>query len=112
MSGINYQIQTRNRNTYNHSFDYNFCKMKYNEYALMELEEFKKCLMDSQKIGEIGHLCSFILWVKNKEQDEYRQSLSDYGLIHLLFHCLESTEDAEKHAEYIHSLFKEDIKLV
>ncbi|KAA1246534.1 hypothetical protein F0000_07170 [Aquimarina sp. RZ0] len=86
--------------------------MKYNEYAFMELDEFKKCLMNPVKLGEIGHLCSFILWVKNKERHEYRDSLGDYGLIHLLFHCLESKEDAKQHAEYIHTLFKEDIKLV
>ncbi len=111
MSGINYEILNRKLQLYKHSFDYNFCKRKYNEYALMELDAFRECLMDPKKIGEIGHLCSFIMWVKNKDQHEYRDSLGDYGLIHLLFHCLESTHHAELHAEYIHTLFKEDIKL-
>ncbi len=112
MSGINYEIQNRKLQSYKHSFDYNFCKRKYNEYALMKLDDFRECLKDPQKIGEIGHLCSFIMWVKNKERHEYRDSLGDYGLIHLLFHCLESKENANLHAEYIHTLFKEDIKLV
>ncbi len=112
MSGIHYEIQNRKLQSYKHTFDYNFCKRKYNEYALMKLNDFKKCLKDPQKVGEIGHLCSFILWIKNKEKHEYRDSLGDYGLIHLLFHCLESKHDADTHAEYIHTLFKEDIKLV
>lgn len=111
MSGIKYEIQNRKLRSYKHTFDYNFCKQKYNEYAMMELKEFKKCLKKPDKLGEIGHLCSFILWVKNKEQDEYRDCLGDYGLIHLLFHCLESKHNADIHAEYIHMLFKEDIKL-
>jgi len=101
MSGINYEIQNRKLQSYKHTFDYNFCKRKYNEYA-----------MDPKKLGEIGHLCSFILWVKNKEKHEYRDTLGDYGLIHLLFHCLESEHHAKIHGEYIHMLFKEDIKLV
>lgn len=109
---MNYEIQNRKLQSYKRTFDYNFCKRKYNEYASMSLKDFRKCLMDSRKLGEIGHLCSFILWVKNKEKHEYRDVLGDYGLIHLLFHCLESTHSAEIHAEYIHMLFKEDIKLV
>ncbi|GAA0716733.1 hypothetical protein [Aquimarina litoralis] len=112
MSGIKYEIQNRKLRSYKHTFDYNFCKQKYNEYARMDLDKFKACLKKPEKIGEIGHLCSFILWVKNKEQDEYRDCLGDYGLIHLLFHCLENKHNIEVHAEYIHMLFKEDIKLV
>ncbi|SHJ45111.1 hypothetical protein SAMN04488508_10924 [Aquimarina spongiae] len=112
MSGMNYEIQNRKLQSYKHTFDYNFCKRKYNEYANMELDKFIKCLKDSRKIGEIGHLCSFILWVKNKEKHDYRDTLGDYGIIHLLFHCLENTQHAEMHGEYIHMLFKEDIKLV
>ncbi len=112
MSGINYEIQNRNLRSYKHTFDYNFCKKKYNEYAFMKTEEFKESLFDQEKLGEIGHLCCFILWVKNKEQSEYRDSLGDYGLIHLLFHCVENKEYVNIHAEYIHELFKEDIKLV
>ncbi len=112
MSGINYEIQNRKLQLYKHTFDYNFCKRKYNEYALMETDEFRKCLKDPEKLGEIGHLCCFILWVKNKEQHEYRDTMGDYGLIHLLFHCLEHKHHAEIHAEYIHMLFKDDIRLV
>ncbi|TSE06386.1 MULTISPECIES: hypothetical protein [Aquimarina] len=112
MSGMNYEIQNRKLQSYKHTFDYNFCKRKYNEYARMTLDQFRECLKDPQKLGEIGHLCSFILWVKNKEKHEYRDALGDYGLIHLLFHCLENKHHAEIHAEYIHVLFKEDIKLV
>ncbi len=78
----------------------------------MTSEEFKECLKDTQKLGEIGHLCCFILWVKNKERHEYRGALGDYGIIHLLFHCVEAKHHTEIHAEYIHMLFKEDIKLV
>jgi len=111
MSGINYEIQNRKLKLYKHTFDYNFCKQKYNEYALMELDEFKNCLKDPQKLGEIGHLCCFILWVKNKERYEYRDTLGDYGLIHLLFHCMEDPGHADTHGVYIHTLFKEDIKL-
>ena len=112
MNGINYEIQNRKRHSYKHTFDYNFCKRKYNEYALMELDEFRECLKDPEKLGEIGHLCCFILWVKNKEKHEYRDALGDYGLIHLLFHCLENKHHAALHAGYIHLLFKEDIRLV
>ncbi|WP_146052707.1 MULTISPECIES: hypothetical protein [Aquimarina] len=112
MSGISYEIQNRKLQSYKHTFDYNFCKRKYNEYACMPLEEFKKCLSNAQKLGEIGHLCSFIYWIKNKERHEYRDTFGDYGLIHLLFHCLEGAEQVNIHAEYIHSLFKEDIRLV
>ncbi|WP_109300157.1 hypothetical protein [Aquimarina sp. AU474] len=78
----------------------------------MSLEDFQECLGNSKKIGAVGHLCSFILWVKNKERYEYRDSLGDYGLIHLLFHCLENPHNAELHSEYIHKLFKEDITLI
>ncbi len=112
MSGINYEIQDRNLQSHKHTFDYNFCKMKYNEYARMELEEFRECLKDRHKLGEIGHLCCFVLWAKNKEQHEYRDALGDYGLIHLLFHCVEGGDQAERHAGYIFELFKEDIRLV
>ena len=112
MSGINYEIQNRKLQSYKHTFDYDFCKKKYDEYARMSLKKFRECLKDSQKLGEIGHLCCFILWVKNKAKHEYRDSLGDYGLIHLLFHCVEDTYHAEEHADYIHMLFKEDIKLV
>lgn len=112
MSGMKYEIQSRKLRSYKHTFDYNFCMQKYNEYARMDLQKFKECLSNPQKIGEIGHLCSFILWVKNKEQDEYRDCLGDYGLIHLLFHCLENPKNIEKEAEYIHMLFKEDIILM
>lgn len=112
MSGVNYEIQNRNLQSYKHTFDYNFCKRKFNEYARMELKEFKECLKDRTKLGEIGHLSSFILWVKNKDKHEYRQALSDYGLIHLLFHCVESKHNAELHAKYIHMLFKEDVRLI
>ncbi|MDY8135203.1 hypothetical protein [Aquimarina sp. 2201CG5-10] len=112
MSGINYEIQDRKLNSFKHTFDYNFCKRKYDEYARMSLEEFRECLKDRQKLGEIGHLCCFILWVKNIEQHEYRDTLGDYGLIHLLFHCMENHDAADMHAQYIHMLFKEDIKLV
>ncbi len=111
MSGINYEIQNRRLKSYKHTFDYKFCKQKYDEYALMPLDEFKDCLKDRKKLGEIGHLCCFILWIKNMERHEYRDSLGDYGLIHLLFHCTENKKDVELHAEYIHTLFKEDIKL-
>ncbi|WP_074406655.1 hypothetical protein [Aquimarina megaterium] len=111
MSGINYEIQNRKLATFKHTFDYNFCKRKYNEYALMDLEKFKECLLDKETLGEIGHLCCFVLWAKNKEQHEYRDSLGDYGIIHLIFHCIESIDQVELHAEYIHRLFKEDIKL-
>lgn len=112
MSGIKYEIQNRNLHTHKHTFDYNFCKQKYTEYALMDLEQFKECLLDQNKLGEIGHLACFVLWVKNKEQYEYRDSLGDYGLIHLLFHCVENKEHVNIYGEYIHMLFKEDIKLV
>ncbi len=112
MSGINYEIQNRKLQSYKHTFDYDFCKKKYDEYARMSLKKFRECLKDSQKLGEIGHLCCFILWVKNKAKHEYRDSLGDYGLIHLLFHCIEDKHHVEVHAEYIHMLFKEDIKLV
>ncbi|WP_282080885.1 hypothetical protein [Aquimarina algiphila] len=112
MSGINYEIQNRKLQSYKHTFDYNFCKRKYNQYARMTLEEFKGCLKDRKKIGELGHLCSFILWIKNKEKHEYRDTLGDYGIIHLLFHCVENKHHVEIHAEYILMLFKEDIKLV
>lgn len=111
MSGIKYEITDRNLKDHKHTFDYDFCKSKYEEYARMTFTEFKECLKDPIKIGEIGHLSSFVLWVKNIDQDEYRDTLSDYGLIHLLFHCLENKEEANKHAIYIHQLFKEDIKL-
>jgi len=57
MSGIKYEIKNRKLRTYKHTFDYNFCKQKYDEYAHMDLEEFKECLRDPRKIGEIGHLC-------------------------------------------------------
>lgn len=109
---MKYEIQNRNLQSYKHSFDYNYCKCKYIEYSKMSLEYFKKCLRNPLKIGEIGHLSCFILWVKNKEQDEYRDCLGDYGLIHLLFHCLENEQQIEAHAEYIHMLFKEDVQLV
>ncbi|MEB3346325.1 hypothetical protein U6A24_12680 [Aquimarina gracilis] len=115
---MKYEIQRREIGkyplaTYNHTLDYNYCKRKYNEYALMSLEEFKKCLKNPQKIGEIGHLSSFIYWFKNKERHEYRESYGDYGLSHLLFHCLVDPErEIPMHAEYIHLLFQEDIKLV
>jgi len=112
MSGIHYEIQSRNLKSFKHTFDYRFCKMKYDEYASMSIDEFKKCLEDPQKLGEIGHLCCFILWIKNMEGYEYRDALGDYGLIHLLFHCVENTEHIQIHAEYIHMLFKEDIQLV
>ncbi|MDY8137591.1 hypothetical protein [Aquimarina sp. 2201CG5-10] len=112
MDGIPYEIQDRKLNSFKHTFDYNFCKRKYNEYARMPLDEFKECLKDRQKLGEIGHLCCFILWVKNKEQFEYRDTLGDRGLIHLLFHCLENDDSIEMHVQYIHELFKEDIELV
>lgn len=108
---IKYEIQNRNLKSYKHTFDYGFCKIKYEEYANMSLEKFKGVLKKRKKLGEIGHLCSFILWVKNKEQDEYRDCLGDYGLIHLLFHCVENKHNIDVHAEYIHKLFKEDIKL-
>lgn len=108
---MKYEISNRNNNWYKHGFDYEFCKMKYEEYARMTWKEFKKCLKKRRALGEIGHLCCFILWVKNKPQHEYRQSFSDYGLIHLLFHCVESKEEAKKHGKYIFQLFKEDIKL-
>ncbi len=112
MSGINYEIQSRDQKTFKHSFDYEFCKRKYQEYANMSTDEFKECLKDKHKLGEIGHLASFVLWVKNKERQEYRDTLGDYGLIHLLFHCVESEYHAETDAKYIHKLFKKDIKLV
>ena len=111
MSGIQYEILTRDLQSYKHTFDYNFCKRKYKEYASMGLKNFKKCLQDKHKLGEIGHLCCFILWIKNKAQHEYRDALGDYGLIHLLFHCAESERDVELYAEYIYKLFKEDIEL-
>ena len=112
MSGINYEIQNRNLKSYKHTFDYNFCKKKYNEYAKMDKKSFIKSLKDPQQLGEIGHLCCFILWIKNKERYEYRDCLGDYGLIHLLFHCAENSSFADKEGEYIHNLFKEDIQLV
>ncbi|TSE05228.1 hypothetical protein [Aquimarina algiphila] len=112
MSGLTYEIQNRKLQSYKHTFDYNFCKRKYNEYARMTIEEFKECLKDRNKLGEIGHLTAFILWVKNKERHEYRDALGDQGIIHLLFHCAENKHHADIHAEYIHELFKEDIKLV
>lgn len=111
MSGLTYEISDRNNRWFKHSFDYDFCKRKYEEYANMDIEEFSECLKTRSKLGEIGHLCCFILWVKNKEQYEYRQTLGDYGLIHLLFHCVESKNQAKRIAPYIHQLFKEDIKL-
>lgn len=111
MCGITYEIQNRKLISYKHTFDYNFCKRKYNDYALMDLKNFKEALKDKSKLGEIGHLCCFILWIKNKEQYEYRETLGDYGLIHLLFHCMEDEDSVELHAEYIHNLFKEDIRL-
>ena len=112
MSGIKYEIQSRDLKSFKHTFDYSFCKQKYDEYASMDLKAFTKCLKDPAKLGEIGHLCCFVLWVKNKEQYEYRDTLGDYGLIHLLFHCVENGHSVEIHADYIHMLFKEDIKLV
>ena len=112
MSGIKYEIQSRDLKSFKHTFDYSFCKQKYDEYASMELKTFTECLKDPVKLGEIGHLSCFVYWIKNKEQWEYRDALGDYGLIHLFFHCLESTHSAETHADYIHMLFKEDIQLV
>ncbi len=117
MSGLNYQIQRRavgkyKLHTYTHSFNYEFCKRKYLEYALMSIEEFTKCLRDSVQLGEIQHLSIFILWVKNPPQNILRNSLGDYGLLHLLAHCVGNQKEAEAHAEYIHELFKEDVKLV
>ncbi|WP_438710843.1 hypothetical protein ACSTS3_19590 [Aquimarina muelleri] len=109
---VNYEIQNRKLQSFKHTFDYNFCKRKYEEYAALDLKEFRKCLKDRNKLGEIGHLCCFILWVKNKEGYEYRDSLGDYGIIHLLFHCVEAKHNAMIHAEYIFELFKQDIKLV
>ncbi|WP_299431537.1 hypothetical protein [uncultured Aquimarina sp.] len=108
---MKYEVQSRTLQSRKHTFDYDACKKKYTEYAVMDLDEFKACLKKKKKLGEIGHLCSFILWVKNKEQDEYRDTLGDCGLIHLLFHCAENDHNVELHAEYIHLLFKEDIKL-
>ncbi|WP_281990532.1 hypothetical protein [Aquimarina aggregata] len=116
MSGMTYEIQRRQVGnfslaTYKHPFNYQHCKMKCNEYGRMTLKEFKECLKDPQKLGEIGHLSSFIYWVQNKDRSDYRDALGDYGLIHLLFHCLGGKEEIKKHAEYIHELFKTDIRL-
>ena len=110
MSGVTYEIQSRDLKSFKHTFDYDFCKKKYTEYAFMDIDEFSTCLKNRQKLGEIGHLCCFILWVKNKEQYQYRDSLGDYGLLHLLFHCVEDKSEVKRHAAYIHKLFKEDIK--
>lgn len=109
---MKYEISDRKNRYFKHTFDYNFCKRKYNEYASMTIEEFAECLKKRSKLGEIGHLCCFILWIKNKEQYEYREVLGDYGIIHLLFHCVESKEEAKRKAEYIFELFKTDIQLV
>jgi hypothetical protein len=49
MSGINYEIQNRKLQSYKHTFDYNFCKRKYDEYAFMTLDEFRECLKDTKK---------------------------------------------------------------
>ncbi|UZO81290.1 hypothetical protein NBT05_02170 [Aquimarina sp. ERC-38] len=112
MGGVNYEIQDRNLESRKHTFDYNFCKKKYNEYVTMGKKKFIKSLKNPQKLGEIGHLSCFILWIKNKERYEYRDSLGDYGLIHLLFHCAENSSFADKEGGYIFQLFKEDIALL
>ncbi|WP_438423234.1 hypothetical protein [Aquimarina macrocephali] len=78
----------------------------------MGLKEFIKCLKDPTHLGEIGHLSCFVYWAKNKEKHLYRDILGDCGLIHLLFHCLGSKQQAEINGEYIYKLFKEDIRLV
>lgn len=112
MSGVNYEIQSRRLHTYKHTLDYEMCRKKYNHYASMELPRFIDCLKNREQLGEIGHLASFVLWFKNKKNPQYREALSDYGLVHLLFHCVENKVNADIHGEYIHYLFKEDIKLV
>ena len=106
-----YEIQNSKLQSFKHTFDYNACKKKYEYYNQMNLKEFKRCLKNRQTIGEIGHLCCFVLWVKHKERYEYRQVLSDYGIIHLLFHCVENKRLVSRHAKEIKELFTKDIKL-
>ena len=108
---MTYEIQDINLKTFKHGFNYSQCKRKYQEYANMDIEEFKKCLADNQKLGEIGHLCCFILWIKNLPQYEYKFQFSDYGLIHLLFHCVENKDEINQRAQMIKQLFDKEIKL-
>ena len=101
MSGIIYKTQAGNGAEFSHTFDYQMCKIKYEEYANLSLSEFKKALKDQNKIGEIGHISCFVMWCKNLPGYKYRDSTSDYGLLHLLFHCMHiPSEIEEKRIEF------------
>lgn len=116
MNGIRYEIQTREYKgypprTYKHTYDYEFCKHLYKKIKGMSSDEFKVYLYDVNHVKETMHLAEHVLWSKNLKEKDYRYQFSDYGLIHLLTHCINTPVEVDRHFRFIHQMFKEEVRL-